>query len=231
MPSQLQPDLEIPRVTGVAQFIWKGGDPAVDLPRVVLERLDGDNWVEVQTDAGHTITDTLPGIWTAHTPDPLYPHDVAQTHYWWAGWQVVPHSGLRTAMPEGEYRLHVYGHVAADSSDTWPYETAEYSLDERVVHRHTSGDQLWRSTSPASPRASMAPSTDIASSIWKAPPLARTPSVTPHYAGFLRWEYHRRRDHTDHRRRSDSFLRHATGGAISVEVSDPDGNHSILEIE
>ena len=128
VPSQLQPDLEVPRVTGVAQFIWKGGDPAVDLPRVVLERLDGDTWAEVQTDAGHTITDTLPDILTAHTPDPLYPHDVAQTHYWWAGWQAVPHSGLRTAMPEGEYRLHVYGHVAADSSNTWPYETAEYSL-------------------------------------------------------------------------------------------------------
>ena len=35
---QAQPDATLPRVQGLAQFIWEGGDPAVDNPRIRLEK-------------------------------------------------------------------------------------------------------------------------------------------------------------------------------------------------
>lgn len=123
---QLQPDASMPRVQGIAQFMWLGGDPAVDTPEVILEWLDGDTWRPVTTDAGHIVSDTLPDILTFHTPDPLYPFDAPQDHIWWAAWQTVAHTGNRTALPVGTYRLHVYGESYTGSSSTWPWDSTEY---------------------------------------------------------------------------------------------------------
>jgi len=125
---QKQPDAALNRVQGIAQFTWMGGDPAVDLPVVELEVQEDGEWLPVETASGHTVSDTLPDIITAHTPDPLYPHDTAQSHYWWAAWQAVAHGGIRTAFPTGTYRFRVYGHVADEESSTWPYDKTEYEL-------------------------------------------------------------------------------------------------------
>jgi len=123
---QFQPDPSLSRVQGLAQFMWIGGDPGVDTPEVELEWLDGDTWRTVTTAAGRSVSDTLPDIITFHTPDPLYPFDAPQDHIWWAAWQAVPHSGNRTALPLGTYRLHVYGQSYTGSSSTWPWDSTEY---------------------------------------------------------------------------------------------------------
>jgi len=130
LTTALDVDDEVPRVQGIAQLVWEGGDPGVDTPVVVLERFDdalGD-WVEATTAVGMPVTDALPDILLSHTPDPLYPWDVAQTHVWWAAWQAVPHSGDRTALPTGTYRLHVYGKTYAGGSDAWPWASDDYEV-------------------------------------------------------------------------------------------------------
>ncbi len=228
---QLQPDVTVPRVQGLAQFVWKGGDPAVDVPRVVLERRDGDTWVEVTTDAGFTVSDTLPDIITAHTPDPLYPHDVAQTHYWWAAWQAVPHSGSRTAMPEGEYRFQVYGNLIDGASDVWPYDTVEYRLASEpfeVVPAEITVELVEDGV-----RASIAgPSfgyrlVDLAGYSRGANP-ARDATLT--------WHFEDGSSEADSVEATvtDRYVHFGTSvpeGAVAAEISDPDGNTGMLELE
>jgi neutral ceramidase len=126
---QTQPSPTLKRVQGTAQFVWEGGDPAVDLPRVVLQTRMDDIWTDVQTLAGRPVSDTLPDILSAHTPDPLYPYDATQTHTWWAGWQAVGHSGTRTDLPTTTYRLQVTGHIAQGERSEWPYDTVEYTIN------------------------------------------------------------------------------------------------------
>ena len=105
----LQLDLpeQLPRVQGSVQLAWIGGDPAVDLPTVTLQRLEEDNWVTVTTRSGQAISESLPDILLAHTPDPLYPAEADQTHYWWATWQAVGPHHMRANLELGTYRLHV----------------------------------------------------------------------------------------------------------------------------
>gem|GEM_PF-525949 len=125
---QTQPDPTVPRVQGIAQLIWAGGDPAVDLPRVVLEQRRDGEWIEVHTNAGRVISDSLHDIITAYTPDPLYPWEAAQTHHWWAAWQAVGHRADRAGVPTGTYRLHVYGNTYVGDDHTWPWTSAEYEV-------------------------------------------------------------------------------------------------------
>ncbi len=125
---QARPDRTVARVQGMAQFIFLGGDPGVDIPTVTLQRWDSDRWVEVTTSAGRPITDALPDILLTHTPDPLYPYYDAQNHYWWAGWQAVGHYFDRTAVPLGWYRLKARGRTAVGTAETWPWNTVGYSV-------------------------------------------------------------------------------------------------------
>jgi neutral ceramidase len=118
----------VPRVQGIVQVAWKGGDPGVDLPSVVLERREGDAWREVTTRSGRAVSDAWHDILVAHTPDPLAPATAAQTHSWWAGWQAVGHGEPRTGLPEGDYRLHVQGQRASSPGTSWPYETVPYEV-------------------------------------------------------------------------------------------------------
>jgi len=125
---EVQPPAELPRVAGIAQLLWEGGDPAVDLPVVTLERLEGDDWAVVQTPSGRPVNDTRPDIVTAHTPDPLYPYEDAQSHIWWAAWQAVGDPDSRMGLPLGTYRLVVEGKVGT-GGDRYPYETSDYRLE------------------------------------------------------------------------------------------------------
>jgi neutral ceramidase len=132
LPLDLALDLDIPaqveRVDGLIQFAWYGGDPGVDTPRVVLEREESGDWVEVTSRSGRPITDTMADILLAWTPDPLRPWQDPQLHQWWAAWQAVGHVNDRAGFPVGTYRLRVDGETYVGGSTTWPWATEPYSV-------------------------------------------------------------------------------------------------------
>jgi neutral ceramidase len=120
---------QVPRVQGVVQLVWKGGDAMVDEPVITLQRQEGSDWVPVTTRSGRTVTDRYTDIIVGWTPDPLYPAEADQTHYWWAAFQVVNHIDDKTALPLGTYRLHVDGVRYTGGSTHWPWATAPYTVD------------------------------------------------------------------------------------------------------
>ena len=129
LPLEVAPPPQIRRVQGIAQLMWEGGDPAVDLPTVILEMEQPDgSWREVETPSGRPVSDALPDILTAYTPDPLYPFEEVQSTRWWAAWQAVGPAGARVDMPLGRYRLHVYGSTYTGGARTWPWPSAPYDL-------------------------------------------------------------------------------------------------------
>ena len=101
----------------------------VDLPRVALEHLVDDVWTPVTSKSGRPITDAMHDIITTHTPDPLYPVEILQTHTWWATWQPVGHVFERTSLPLGAYRLVVEGQHWIGTESTWPWTTQDYRLE------------------------------------------------------------------------------------------------------
>jgi hypothetical protein len=119
----------VPRVQGVVQMAWVGGDPMVDLPRVVLEReqLDG-SFAAVTLRSGRVLDDRYTDILLGYTPEPLYPSEAPQTHRWWAGWQAVGHLADREDLPLGKYRLHVFGATWAGGDTQWPWSTTPYEV-------------------------------------------------------------------------------------------------------
>jgi neutral ceramidase len=119
---------EVPRVQGLVQLAWEGGDPGVDAPKVVLEREEGGAWAPVTTPAGRIVDEGRHDILLAHTPTPLGPADAAQTHQWWAGWQAVGHWEDRASLPLGRYRLRVTGRRYTGEAATWPWDTAPYEV-------------------------------------------------------------------------------------------------------
>ena len=119
---------DVPRVQGMVQVGWRGGDPGVDNPDVIVERYVDGVWEPLRTHAGRPITEDYHDIILAHTPDPLYPAEVDQTHYWWAVWQAVGHIHDRAGLPTGEYRLKVEGHRYLGGNVTWPWDTEPYSF-------------------------------------------------------------------------------------------------------
>ncbi len=138
MPTSPQPAAKIPRVTGIATFVWKGGDPAVDLPVVTLERetTPGSNVFEpVLEPNGEPLTDAGPDILLSYTPDPLR-SDGPQTHYWMATFQAVTHNptvDYSAGLPLGRYRFRVDG-VAVMSNDVgaYPWNTSPYRVVSQV---------------------------------------------------------------------------------------------------
>ena len=119
---------EVPRVQGMVQFAWQGGDPAVDLPHVTIEHLVGADWVALTTHAGRVIDTASHDVLLVWTPAPLYPIAGEQTHAWWAAWQPVSHAVDRSGLPTGTYRLKVEGRRYLGGNTTWPWDTEPYSL-------------------------------------------------------------------------------------------------------
>jgi neutral ceramidase len=118
---------QVPRVQGILQIAWRGGDPMIDSPEVVLERQEGGGWVPVVSGSGRPVTSGRTDILLGHTPDPLYPVNGPQTHTWWAGWQAVPHWQDRAALPLGTYRLTVRGQAKDGDTEHWPWSARDYS--------------------------------------------------------------------------------------------------------
>jgi len=228
---QTQPDASVRRVQGLAQFAWYGGDPAVDLPTVILERLDGDEWSAVTTGSGRLVSDTLPDIITAHTPDPLYPWDAPQTHIWWAGWQAVPHSGSRTSLPVGTYRLHAYGEVYSGTEDSWPFTTTDYDVAsdpfevvEATVTLERTDAEVWASIQ--SPPHGFRLIDLAGSSVGNNP--VRDATLQWIMADGSTVEDEAEGEIVDQRTR---FATTAPDGAVGLLVTDPDGNSGSLEFE
>lgn len=112
-----QPPATVPRVSGLAHFIWIGDDPLVDHPRVTLERDAGDGAFEpVLRRSGRAVEDGE--LLVTYTPLPLRREgDDPRTHYYAVEWQAVPWLGAdglhgldgRAGVPLGDYRFHVEG--------------------------------------------------------------------------------------------------------------------------
>ena len=119
---------EIPRVQGIVQMAWIGGDPGVDYPIVTLEVQDDSGvWAEVLTYAGRPVS-LGPDILITTTPTPQAPATSANEHHWYAAWQAVGHAVDRTGVEEGTYRLHVVGETYTGSETTWPWTTTDYEV-------------------------------------------------------------------------------------------------------
>jgi hypothetical protein len=129
----VQPVLTTPatvaRVQGIVEMAWIGGDPGVDYPDVVLERQDeSGDWAPFTSTSGRPIS-RGPDILITLTPDPLLPFSAPQTFTWYAAWQAVGHVDDRAGLPTGTYRLKVTGETYTGDSTTWPWDTAEYTVE------------------------------------------------------------------------------------------------------
>jgi neutral ceramidase len=114
-PAQAQPAAMIPRVSGIATFVWIGDDPSAKTPRVTMQfEVTPGTWTPLPRRSGRVVNDAE--IVIAYTPNPLQ-RSGPQTHYWVAEWQAVPWLGAtgldalgdRGGVPAGRYRFHVEG--------------------------------------------------------------------------------------------------------------------------
>ena len=123
---------QLPRVEGIVQLAWEGGDPAVDNPSVTLEFNQGSaeapDWQPVQTPGGRIVNEDHHDFAIGHTPDPLFPAEAAQRHYYWGVWQAVAHLKDRAGLPLGQYRLRVDGHRYTGSATEWPWDAEPYTF-------------------------------------------------------------------------------------------------------
>lgn len=122
---------ELPRVQGLVQLAWQGGDPRVDRPVVELQTEEGGEWVAVTTRSGRPITDAFADILLTWSPDPLRADEAEagqRTHRWWAAWQAVSHFEDPAGLPLGRYRLVARGQHFTGSEDVWPWTTTPYEV-------------------------------------------------------------------------------------------------------
>lgn len=131
--AQAQPAAQIPRVSGIATFVFIGDDPSTKTPRVTLQvETSTDVFMPVARASGRVVDDSE--IVLAYTPIPLQ-RSGPQTHYWVAEWQAVPWVGAvglgslndRGGLPLGRYRFHVEG--SDWSLDSAPFEVVQGGLN------------------------------------------------------------------------------------------------------
>lgn len=134
-PASPQPTATVPRVSGIATFVWLGDDPAVQTPKVTLQ---------VQSPASGTYTDVVrksgrpvqdQELIVSYTPSPLIRANAPQQHVWAVEWQAVPWLGTpnldtlddRGGLPLGTYRFHVVG--STWSLDSQPFQVVKGGLE------------------------------------------------------------------------------------------------------
>lgn len=117
LPAQAQPAASIPRVSGIATFVFVGDDPLSGTPTVTLQRETAPNvFMDVTRRSGRVVSDG--DLLVYYTPSPLVRGSGPQTHVWVVEWQAVPWLGEpgldaladRAAVPTGKYRFHAVGH-------------------------------------------------------------------------------------------------------------------------
>lgn len=137
-PTRGQPEPAIPRVTGVARFVWIGEDPLGGTPRPILEREVDGAFEPVRRRSGRVVDDgDLILIWT---PLPLRAQPAPRTHYWALEWQAVHWAGEladRPSAPLGRYRFRVEGTGYTVTSD--PFEVVPAPL---TVSARAEGDAI-----------------------------------------------------------------------------------------
>jgi neutral ceramidase len=126
-PATAQPAATVPRVSGIATFVWIGDDPLVKTPVVHLQREVGPTFVNVTRPNGSDMIDGE--LVRTYTPQPLQRvPGQAQTHVWAVEYQAVPAWGAVTlggangalaGHPLGTYRFHVDGDGWSLDSETF----------------------------------------------------------------------------------------------------------------
>ncbi len=143
-PATAQPPAMVPRVSGLATFVWYGDDSAVKTPSVTLERAVGPAWAPVTRRSGRPVSDA--DVLLYYAPVPLIREANPQEHVWAVEWQPVPWTGSggvadelghRGAVPLGQYRFHVVGDGWELSSD--PFDVVPAPL---VVTATRTGTQI-----------------------------------------------------------------------------------------
>ena len=142
LPTQAQPASTIPRVSGIATFVWLGDDPLVQTPHVTLQVLDSGTgtYVGVTRRSGRIVEDQE--IVLTYTPEPLQ-RSGPQTHVWAAEWQAVPWIGApnldtlddRGGVPLNNYRFHVEG--STWTLDSQPFQVVAGGLVPTAVRSGT----------------------------------------------------------------------------------------------
>ncbi|MEZ4403256.1 MAG: neutral/alkaline non-lysosomal ceramidase N-terminal domain-containing protein [Kofleriaceae bacterium] len=115
-PAAAQPAAQVPRVSGLATFVWYGDDPAVKTPVITLESDASGSWAPVVRASGRPVSDG--DLILYYAPAPLIRAANPQDHVWAVEWQPVPWLGepggldaldRRAQVPLGQYRFHVIG--------------------------------------------------------------------------------------------------------------------------
>ncbi len=139
-PASAQPPAQVPRVTGLATFVWQGDDPLTRTPIVTLERETAAGsgvYAAVARRSGRPVLDG--DVILTYAPSPLRRESGPQTHLWAVEWQAIPWRGsgaidtlsARGAVPLGRYRFHVEG-------DGWmldsnPFEVVAGTLESSAT--------------------------------------------------------------------------------------------------
>ena len=127
-PATAQPPATVPRVTGLATFVWYGDDSATRTPVVTLQREVGPAWAPVTRRSGRAVSDG--DLLLYYAPVPLIRAGAPQDHVWAVEWQPVPWTGSggalddlehRGAVPLGNYRFHVEG-------DGWTLDSQPFAV-------------------------------------------------------------------------------------------------------
>jgi neutral ceramidase len=135
-----QPAATVSRVSGIATFVWRGEDPAINTPVVTLQRETSPGsgtFADVTRRSGRVVRDG--DLLLMYTPLPVRREDDPQEHYWAVEWQAIPWVGAvdqtlggldgldaRAGAPLGSYRFRVQGEGYALFSN--PFEVVATSL-------------------------------------------------------------------------------------------------------
>jgi neutral ceramidase len=135
-PATAQPPTTVPRVTGLATFVWQGDDPLTKTPIVMLQKETSPGsgtYNFVLRNSGRIVIDG--DLILTYAPSPLIRESGPQTHLWAVEWQPVPWTGDRNgldaldkrgAVPLGKYRFHVIG--ANWTLDSDPFDVVAGTL-------------------------------------------------------------------------------------------------------
>src|SRR5262249_38653433 len=124
-PVTLSPGGNVPRAVGAARFAWHGGDPAVDLPEVLIEQETTPNVFAPLLRAGGPQASCRWGAAIiSYPPEPLTA-DAPTSHLYTVVWQPVPPDVYALGapaqpygLPLGRYRFHVKGVAQASTGPT-----------------------------------------------------------------------------------------------------------------
>lgn len=95
----------VSRAVGAARFVWTGGDPAIDLPEVIIEReVNPGAYMPLADARGRAASSSDGAVVITYTPDPLDAAAPAR-HLYAAVWQATPPDPYSSAMPARPYSL------------------------------------------------------------------------------------------------------------------------------